>query len=315
MNTEKNIEPQLVPRHSIAVVARRTGLTQLVLRAWERRYAAVTPSRTPTGRRKYTDYDVQKLTLLKYLTDSGHRIGDVAHLALEELQGLFEESGSLPSIPRVKDSGQPASVEDLLAEALVAVENLDPRDLEAVLNTALVDLSKPDLRKLLLVPLMQEIGERWQDGKLRVSHEHMATSIIVAFLTSINSRYRVAPGAPVLAVATPAGHIHELGALLAASAAYEAGWDVLYLGADLPAEDIASAIKARGARAVLLSLVFPHADSSTIAELRELRQLLGPEMPIFAGGQAVPSYTVVLAEMGALAFSSVDHLDEALRQI
>jgi methylmalonyl-CoA mutase cobalamin-binding subunit len=119
----------------------------------------------------------------------------------------------------------------------------------------------------------------------------------------------------VLAVATPAGHIHELGALLASSVAYEAGWDVLYLGADLPAEDIAAAVKSRGARAILLSLVFPHGDSATIAELKELRLLVGPELPIFAGGQAVPSYTVALAELGALAFSGVEDLDEALRHI
>jgi methanogenic corrinoid protein MtbC1 len=317
VNTERNTDPQIIPRHSIAVVSRRTGITQLVLRAWERRYAAVTPSRTPTGRRKYTDHDVQKLTLLKYLTDAGHRIGDVAHLGLSELEGLYRDiqpTVGSPAVP-VEDSGQPAAPAELLQEALVAVENLDSRDLEAVLNKALVDLSKPDLRKYLLVPLMQEIGSRWQDGKMRTSHEHMATSIVVAFLCSINSRYRVAPGAPVLAVATPAGQMHELGALLASSAAYEAGWDVLYLGADLPAEDIAAAVKSRGARALLLSLVFPQGDSGTMAELRELRSLVGPRLPIFAGGQGVPSYTVVLAEMGATAFSNVDKLDEALRHI
>ena len=317
MNTERNTAPELMPRHSIAVVSRRTGITQLVLRAWERRYAAVTPSRTPTGRRKYNDYDVQKLTMLKYLTDAGHRIGDVAHLGLSELEGLYKDiqpTAGSPMVP-AEDSGQPAAPSELLQEALVAVENLDARDLEAVLNKALVDLSKPELRRLLLVPLMQEIGNRWQDGHLRTTHEHMATSIVVAFLSSINSRYRVAPGAPVLAVATPAGQQHELGALLAASVGYEAGWDVLYLGADLPAEDIAAAVKSRGARALLLSLVFPQGDSGTMAELRELRTLLGPQMPIFAGGQGVPSYTVVLAEMGATAFASVDKLDEALRHI
>lgn len=315
MDTEHSTDPQLTPRHSIAVVARRTGITQLVLRAWERRYAAVTPSRTPTGRRKYTDHDVQKLTMLKELTNRGHRIGDVAHHPLKDLKALYRESGAADAAVSPMAESVPAKASELMAEALVAVENLDAHHLEGVLDKALVDLSKPELRKDLLVPLMQEIGNRWQDGQLRISHEHMASSIVVAFLATLNARYQVAPGAPVLAVTTPAGQMHELGALLAASTAYEAGWDVLYLGANMPAEDIASAVKARGARAILLSLIFPLGDSQTMAEMQELRRLVGRDLPILAGGQAVPSYTVALAELGIRTVGSTDNLDEALKRV
>jgi len=315
MDTQNQTDPLLTPRHSIAVVARRTGITQLVLRAWERRYAAVIPSRTPTGRRKYTDYDIQKLTMLKELTQMGHRIGDIAHLSLKDLKDLFRESGASESVPDPITDSQPAAASELMNEALVAIENLDSHHLETVLNKALVDLSKPQLRRDLLVPLMQEVGNRWQDGKFRVSHEHLATSIVVAFLATINSRYQVFPGARVLAVTTPAGQMHELGALLAASVAYECGWDVMYLGANMPAEDIAAAVKARGARAILLSLVFPQGDSQTIAELEELRRLAGADLPIFAGGQAVSSFRVQLVELGVRTFTTTDDLDEALRVI
>ncbi len=305
--------PQPRARHSIAVVSRRTGLTQLVLRAWERRYNAIVPERTDTGRRRYSDQDIQKLTLLKFLTDNGHRIGDIANLNIDQLQKLFRDLGG-PGANNLEAPGL-ANPHKLLQDALGAVKNLDAPALEETLNQGLVDLSKPDLRNKLLVPLMMEIGNRWHDGRLRVTHEHMATSIVVTFLSSINSRFRVMPGAPALVVGTPAGQMHELGALLAASAAYEAGWDVVYLGADLPAEDIAAAVKIRGARAILISLVFPHGDAGTIAELRELRRLVGSRIPIFAGGQAVSSYTLALTEVGAMAFGTIDALEEALRQI
>ena len=308
-------ENDLVPRHSIAVVARRTGLTQLVLRAWERRYAVVVPSRTGTGRRRYTDRDLQKLMLLKHLTDGGHRIGDLADLTMDQIQVLYEESLAAGAPAPRPLATQPAEPQALLDEALVAVENLDSQHLEDVLNRGLVDLSKPDLRGLLLVPLLQEIGSRWQDGKLRVAHEHMATSIVTTFLAAINSRYRVPAGAPVLVVATPAGHLHELGALLAASSAYEQGWDVLYLGSDLPAEDIAAAVRHRGARAALLSLVFPHGDSNTVAELHELRNLVGAELPLLAGGQAVPSYLPTLTELEVQIVHDLNRMDEMLQEI
>ena len=311
MNT-KNNDPRHEPRHSIAVVSRRTGITQLVLRAWERRYQAVVPSRTATGRRKYTDPDLEKLILLAHLSENGHRIGDIAQLSLDELKQLVKE------FPLEKETGiaagnTPAEVTELMKMALQAVTNLDSRGLEAVLGQALVDLSKPSLRNELLVPLLEEIGNRWHDGKLRVAHEHMASSIVSTFLSSINARYRVAPGAPTVAIATPAGQMHELGALLTAGYAYEAGWDVLYLGPNIPAEDLAAAAKSRRAQGILLSLVFPHGDRSTSAELIELRRLVGPEMPLIVGGQAVQSFLGVLVEIDARIVLNIDDLERALR--
>jgi DNA-binding transcriptional MerR regulator/methylmalonyl-CoA mutase cobalamin-binding subunit len=306
-------DQRTVPRHSIAVVSRRTGISQLVLRAWERRYHAVVPSRTPTGRRKYTDRDLEKLSLLATLTGAGHRIGDVATLSLAELKGLAREIAPAEGTPAPAVSSPAAGAEELLSDAIEAVTQLNSRALEAVLDRALVDLSRPQLRRNLLVPLLVEIGQRWRDGNIRIAHEHMATSIVQAFLAALNSRYRVSPGAPVLAVGTPAGQMHELGALLAASHAYESGWDVLYLGPNLPAEELASAVRSRAASGVLLSLVFPHGDGGTSGELRELRRLVGAEIPIFVGGQAVDSYLPVLVEVGARTFSSFEDLERVLR--
>jgi hypothetical protein len=82
--------PETLPRHSIAVVSRRTGLSQLVLRAWERRYHVVEPGRTESGRRRYSDLDIVRLGLLRRLTAADHRIGDVANLPLVELRELAE---------------------------------------------------------------------------------------------------------------------------------------------------------------------------------------------------------------------------------
>ena len=298
-------------RHSIAVVARRTGISQLVLRAWERRYSAVVPERTATGRRRYTDQDVEKLMLLQALTGAGHRIGDVANLGADDLRSLAAE---LPVETAVAPRGGPREASELLDQALAATAALDSRGLEQVLERALLDLSKPVLRTQLLAPLLAEIGNRWEDGRLRVSHEHMASSIVAAFLNSLNARQKVPTGAPVVAVATPAGQQHELGALMAASVALEAGLEVLYLGRDMPAEDLAAAVRDRGAHMVLLSLVYPKDDPGLAVELRELRRLLGPGIGLVAGGQAALSYAAALEEVGALLVSDDASLAEVLRK-
>ena len=315
MNASHKHETYTQGRHSIAVVSRRTGITQLVLRAWERRYHAVVPSRTDTGRRLYSDQDLEKLSLLQMLTKSGHRIGDIAKQSLEDLHKLAIESGVQAMAAASESPDGSVDAAALLDEALGAIANFDDGGLRSVLDKALLHLSKPVLRREMLAPLLNEVGNRWKDGRLRIAHEHMATPIVNTFLSAMNARCQVLPGAPLVVVATPSGHLHELGALLAASHAHEAGWDVLYLGPNLPAEEIATAARARGVRAIMLSIVFPTADSGVMDQLRELRKLVGPGMPIIIGGHGAPSYGSVLAEIGAHSVTDTEELGEILTSI
>ena len=78
-------------RHPIQIVVRRTGLTADVLRAWERRYTAVEPARSSSGRRLYTDDDIERLRLLKRATDAGRSIGQVATLATDALTAMVRD--------------------------------------------------------------------------------------------------------------------------------------------------------------------------------------------------------------------------------
>lgn len=77
--------------HPIRVAARRTGLSPHVIRAWEKRYGAVTPHRTETNRRVYSQEDVQRLSLLRRSTLLGRSIGQIAKLSTEELRRLVAE--------------------------------------------------------------------------------------------------------------------------------------------------------------------------------------------------------------------------------
>ena len=309
MSTRKTDNPRTEPRHSIAVVSRRTGVAQLLLRAWERRYDAVTPARTPTGRRMYSDRDLEKLTILGLLTGVGHRIGDIATLPMDDLRQLAEENSASPA-PPVRPTGEAVPASHFLEDALKAIAAMDARGLEAVLNQSLLHLSKPILRKDFLGPLLEEVGVRWCDGRLRIAHEHMASAVIISFLSGVNSRYQVTPGSPLVTVATPSGTHHEMGALLAASHAFEAGWDVLYLGPNMPAEDLAATSASRNVRAILLSIVFPAGDDGIAAQLRELRKFVGPGMPIVVGGMAAVTYKDVLSEIGAHLIGPNDNLTE-----
>jgi len=284
------------PRHPIRVVSARTGLPQDVIRIWERRYRCVCPPRGTTGRRLYTDEDVERLRLLKQAVCAGRRISDVAGLETERLRALVSED-HLQAGADAASTVDPGKPRELLDEAMDALENLDRYRLHRVLSDASVEMSGPDFRQQLIVPLLSAIGQRWQEGTLRIVHEHLATTIIRSFFSAPRNP-ALAPRAPRIIVTTPAGQYHELGALMACAVAEEMGWDVVYLGAALPAEEIAAAVKQIGAKAVALSLCYRETDSRVLEELSRLRHLLDDDIPVFVGGKAAGGMRERLGENG-----------------
>jgi len=204
------------------------------------------------------------------------------------------------------------SPDDLLGAALQAVSAMDTRALENVLTRASVAVSRPSLRRDVVEPLLVEIGERWRDGSLRIAHEHLATAVVRTFVASLNQGQEPAPGAPVLVAGTPTGQVHELGALLAASHAMDTGWHVYYLGPNLPVEEIAAVALEKGARAIMLSLVYPAGDPGMDDQLRSLRRMVGVGMPILVGGQACQSYLSTLVAIDAQILGDQDDLDREL---
>lgn len=187
-------QPDHQPRHSIAVVSRRTGLSQLVLRAWERRYGVVAPGRTDSGRRRYSDLDVERLSLLGRLTAADHRIGDVANLPLADLRQLVGELQIPATVRPIGAIPAPVDAAAHLGQAMQAVAALDPAALENVLTRASLVLGRTALRQELIQPLLERIGDQWRDGSLRIAHEHMASTIVHAFLATGNAAQVPEPG-------------------------------------------------------------------------------------------------------------------------
>ncbi len=297
--------------HSIKVVASRTGLTAHVIRIWEKRYAAVAPERTGTNRRLYSDEQLERLTLLREVTQGGHSIGHVAKLPTEKLRQLAAESVKTNyHPPQLTATGR--AEPSFLEESVTATKALDSRALEEALRRGATALGAQGLLLKVIGPLAQKLGNMWRDGDITAAHEHFASAVIRVFLGNIAKPFAGMESSPVLVVATPAGQLHELGALLVGAAAANLGWHVTYLGASLPAAEIAGAAKQNRARAVALSLVYPEDDPRLDGELTRLRELLPVEMPILVGGRAMPAYRDVLSNIGARQIQDLSQFCSAL---
>src|SRR5947199_5824005 len=306
------------PRHPIGVVARRTGLKPDLSRAWERRYGAVPPGRTETRRRFYSDEDIERLLLLRRVVNTGRGISQVAGLSNPELAALIEAEPA----PAAYAQPSPAAPEevDQVAEAclnrcLSAAQRLDVGEMELELDRASVLFSRTHLIERVLAPLMRRIGELWHQGALRPIHEHMASSVVRSFLGGMSGAGHPELSAPHLVVTTLARQRHEPGALLAAATAAGEGWQVTYLGPDLPPEEIAAAALQKGARAVAVSLTYPPDDPLLADDLRRLRRLLGPHTALIAGGRACPAYSPILQEIGCVEVEDLAGLRYELERL
>jgi MerR family transcriptional regulator, light-induced transcriptional regulator len=312
--------PTRHPGYPIKIAALRSGLTPHLIRAWEKRYEAVRPDRSDTHRRLYSEEAIERLTLLGRVTRAGHSIGHVATCSDEQLRAMLHETPSAtpPVPPTPPEETAEASSPQLplaLAACYEAVQAMDGSRLETELHRVLVSCGRTAVMEHVLVPLIHQIGVGWEMGTLRIAHEHVAGAVIRTILGNFVRAHSGTSNAPTLIVTTPAGQLHELGALLAGARAVDFGWRVLYLGPNLPAEEIAGAYLQSQADAVAISIVYPGDDPELGAQLRLLRRLLPPQTPIIAGGRAAAEYRPVLQESGIALCTDTSQFVAELRTI
>ncbi len=301
-------------QYPIKVVARLTGLSAHVIRIWEQRYRAVEPQRTPTKRRLYSQGQIERLNLLRDATHAGHSIGQVAQLPTDKLGKLVAASPHLRAgAPRAAtEAPKSASFHE---ECVAAIQSLDAHALDDALKRGATALGALGLLQRVVAPLTQTVGDLWREGTLTSAHEHFASAAIRVFLGNVAKPFGAMDNAPVLVVATPAGQVHELGALLVGAIAANLGWQVTYLGASLPAAEIAGAAQQRRALAVALSLVYPEDDPRLEGELNLLRESLPAEVKLLAGGRAMPAYRDALERVGALPMENLAQLGATLDRV
>jgi DNA-binding transcriptional MerR regulator len=254
----------------MAAVVGITGLSEHVLRAWERRHGAIVPTRSAGGTRRYSFADVARLRLLAAAVAAGYPIRDVAALS----------NGDLAARAARPTSAEHSRLEELFA----ALARLDVAAVERQLGLQLSALGVRPFLETIALPFLREVGSRWQAGELHSSDEHAASAALRGVLSRAK-RNSGGSSAGGLVLATPAGERHELGILMVALCAEEHGVRVVYLGCDLPAAEIASVAERTRAQAVGLGLVGLD-PASALREVRALRRKLPRAIELWLGGSA-----------------------------
>lgn len=245
-------------RYSMRVVTRLTGVPADTLRSWERRYDAVVPVRTAGNTRRYTADDVRRLTLLRQATERGHKIGDIARLAEDELTALLTERAVHGDSDAQAETSEPhwqGAFERARREYLNAVDRFDVRAGADLLARWGAVLHPQELLLHVVLPILRAVGDRWACGELSVAQEHLVSMQLRSLVESMMRLRGPRVGTGKILVATPAGHRHEFGALAGAFLAASRGFDAIYLGADVPRDDLLLAVELSRPRVALLSVI------------------------------------------------------------
>lgn len=260
--------------YSIGHAADQVGISTATLRAWERRYAVVQPTRTDGDYRIYSADDIRVLRSMKELIDAGW---SSRFAAQEALRRRSEPAGMLPEV--ATDSG------DLPSQFVAAAAALNSRQLEALLDRMFSLGSYETAVTMYLFPALRALGDAWAAGRITVAGEHLASHAVGRRLASAFDAAASARGQARVLMGLPPGCHHELGLLAFAVAARRHGLDVDYLGADVPVPDWVTASAASTISAVALAIPAER-DVGPATEVVEALSREYPKLVIAAGGAA-----------------------------
>jgi methanogenic corrinoid protein MtbC1 len=281
---------------TIAAVERDVGLSKDVLRVWERRYGFPVPQRDARGERVYPADQVQRLRLIKRLMDLGHRPGRLLTSTQEELASALSSARRNPSEGPRTDTPEPLQqIIDLVCS----------HDAGACLQALQQRLARQGLRGFVLdtvAPLGSLVGQAWEQGRLQVFEEHLATE-----LTSRTLRQAIAamPGgaAPRVLLTTLPGEQHGMGLLMVEALLAIEGAQCVSLGTQTPIAEIGLAAQAYRADVVALSFSAAFPQRQARALVQQLRDALPAPVQLWAGGAGAAT---LRASEGIVALASLD---------
>jgi len=277
--------------YTIKQAAAQSGLSVPVVRAWERRYGVVHPTRTASGYRLYDDAAVDLLRTMRALVDRGWS-PSAAAAALVAGTAPEVDLGPSPTAARRADGGaSPATTErtaELREAFLDSAAKLDPAGVERTLDEMFGGGSFEVVVERDILPALDALGDAWAAGRVDVAGEHAASHAVGRRLAGL---YQAAAGPTPpegsVIVGMPPSARHELGALAFAVAARRAGLPGLYLGADLPIADWVAAASRTRPRAAVIGAVTRSDGEAAIAVARALAAAV-PGVRIAFGGRGAP---------------------------
>jgi DNA-binding transcriptional MerR regulator len=245
----------------IGELSRRAGVSPELLRAWERRYDLLHPTRSPGGLRLYSLDDLARVRLM-----SRHIAEGIAAREAAALAGRASVGSEPPLSGEAEAAFDARSARAALGRAL---DGFDEPAAQSVIDGLLAVATIDALLSEVVVPYLHEVGERWERGELSVAQEHFASNVLRGRLLGLARGWGQGAG-PRALLACPEGEHHDLGLISFGLALRARGWRIDFLGSNTPIESIGQAARSIQPELVVLSATAPELLLPVLSQLPEL---------------------------------------------
>jgi MerR family transcriptional regulator, light-induced transcriptional regulator len=257
----------------IGQLAKRTGVSPELLRAWEQRYGLLQPTRTAGGFRLYSVADEARVRRMQGLVAGGLAAAQAARLVL---------SGDEPA-PQA--TPPPATTLEEAADDLTAsLDRLDEQAANTALDRLFAAYTVETVLQEVILPYLHRLGDRWAAGEVSVAHEHFASNLLRGRLLGLAQGWGQGHGPGAILACLP-GEQHELGLLAFGVALRRRGWRITYLGTDSPVGAVADIARSLAPAVVVLLAMNP---DNFLARAHEIKQLANQVRVVIAGPGATP---------------------------
>ena len=233
-------------KYSIKDLENLTGIKAHTLRIWEKRYQILEPRRTETNIRYYNNDDLKKILNINLLNKGGFKISKIASLKDDEIttkaNNLLED----------KNASESKEINALIQSII----KLETSEIERILEKGYQEKGILRLYKETITPLLIRMGELWQLSTLNISHEHLFSNTLRKFIIVKTNEVKAEKqlNKSVLIFLTKGEH-HEIPILFYNYFLKSFGWDSIYLGANVPTEDLRLAIIQKNPDLVFTSMI------------------------------------------------------------
>lgn len=273
---------------SIGTVSSLTGVNSVTLRAWERRYGLIKPSRTESGHRLYSDKDIEQIRQVLGFLNEG--------VAISRIKEALKLSSSIENQTDIEDLNRWNKYQ---AEMLRGVHCFDEGLLNDTYHEALSLYSVDVVTKKLLLPLLEKLGQRWMNVSTGVAEEHFFSSFMRNSLGArFHHRNKLNTGT-LLVAACAEGEKHEFGLLLFSLYAHSLGYRIILLGADMPLTQLAEVVNRSNSDGIVLSVTVEPEYPQFINGLKQL--IRDSHVPVWIGGRISENLRDQIEAVGAIA--------------
>jgi methanogenic corrinoid protein MtbC1 len=247
----------------VGELARRLRVSPETLRAWERRYGVLHPSRTPGGYRVYGPDDEARARRMVALIGDGWSAARAARTIVRE-NAVTADDLDVPALAA------------LLEEALL---DFDDERAHRAFDRLLEAHRRTTVLEQAVLPVLRSIGEGWETGAISVAQEHFASDLLAGRLRALSRGWDQGAG-PRAVLACPSAERHDLGLLCCGLALRDQGWRVTYLGADTPDTALEDAVRRTRPSALVIGVL----QADPLARAVTRLAALGEQTDVFVGG-------------------------------